>query len=924
MKKFAVRFFKRTGGGIFLLPLILLLFVSCEHAPTWNEPVKEFFDYYTNSAAIETYEIVQPHLVDKDGNICLSSDGDKYVLLYARNPKKYTLTSNWAANDPDAEGGVTIDQDSGDPTVFHLKFTQNFLKEHERGGDIGGTITQTETASSRVFEKESFKLNMRCNSAPQKPQDVVVMLSDNQNNDGTSFVLCFNLGEKSLFGQSGKHGDVRTISINGDSYTLGFGTDGSVSVSPKDGGKLVTEEPAGIVPNPAGSNLGFTYNAAKNSLYYLSGISKNNDTTFTIVLNDEAGLESRTAISSSGKTLGTPVLLNPETNELLSSGSGDINYIELKDGKGSLLISAPTATTNGESIDTQDLTTSYTISGGTSSSGSFTGNGKTISIESEGTYTIKIWSAKTGYLDSKTAEYKVCVRPKYTYKVKHLFQNIDNDDYSYNSSYPDQTYTIFKGQNTEAAAYSVTGFNDPTVTNAPLTEDNKEIEIKYDRKTYTLSYDPVVDGAVVPEEKTYRYGKSVLVDFTHVSRTGYNIRGWATTSSASDPTYTTSSPVKTIKMTEDKTLYAIWKAKQYNLTLDANDGVSNTQTKRVTYDANYGTFPTTSKTGYKFEGWYTDKTGGNVVLSTDKVTITQDMMLYAHWTACEYKVSFDLNYTGAGTAPSDITVTYDGTYSGLPPNPTRTGYTFKGWYPYKTYGTKVTSSTKVQITADQTLYAHWDLNYYEYNYTVQTNCKMNSLTATIGSSDVHDSENRKIANGASVKIQFEGNSEYGLSSVIVQKTDGSKNLSANDITFTEKGGTKVDVEFTMPDYPITITPIFKKAYKVKITPYSCTYSGITEYVKEKCKNKPVRIWIADKDGQGIFDGQYKEVTLDENAEYDGYILYPNSVSTLSSNALLCALTVYQVDNITGNHGFCYGTVSSSTTNLTMAILQPRT
>ena len=722
-----------------------------------------------------------------------------------------------------------------------MKFTQEFLKEHERGGDIGGKITQTETASSRVFEKESFKLNMRCNSAPQKPQDVVVMLSDNQNNDGTSFVLCFNLGEKSLFGQSGKHGDVRTISINGDSYTLGFGTDGSVSVSPKEGGKLVTEEPAGIVPNPAGSNLGFTYNAAKNSLYYLSGISKNNDTTFTIVLNDEAGLESRTAISSSGKTLGTPVLLNPETNELLSSGSGDINYIELKDGKGSLLISAPTATTNGESIDTQDLTTNYTIAieGGTSSSGSFTGNGKTISIESEGTYTIKIGSAKTGYLDSKTAEYTVCVRPKYTYKVKHLFQNIDNDDYSYNSSYPDQTYTIFKGQDTEAAAYSVTGFNALSVTNSPLTEDNKEIEIKYDRKTYTLSYVPVVDGAVVPAEKTYRYGKSVLVDFTHVSRTGYNIRGWATTSSASDPTYTTSSPVKTIKMTENKTLYAIWKAKQYNLTLDANDGVSNTQTKRVTYDANYGTFPTTSKTGYKFEGWYTAKTGGNVVLSTDKVTITEDMTLYAHWT----------------------------------------------------------------------------LNYYTYEYSA-TNGSLKTITATI------NMDSGKIAYGAKVTMKFEGNTGYSLSSVTVQETGGSR--SPSDITITENGGTQVYVKFTMPDYPVTITPTFRKAYKVKITPYSCTYSGITEYVKEKCKNKPVRIWIADDAQGGAFDDEYKEVTLDENAEYDGYILYPNGVSNLSSNALLCALTVYQVDNITGNHGFCYGTVSSSTTNLTMAILQPRT
>ena len=179
----------------------------------------------------------------------------------------------------------------------------------------------------------------------------------------------------------------------------------------------------------------------------------------------------------------------------------------------------------------------------------------------------------------------------------------------------------------------------------------------------------------------------------------------------------------------------------------------------------------------------------------------------------------------------------------------------------------------------------------------------------------------KIAYGAKVTITFEGNAGYGLSSVEIKETGGIRKLNTGDITITENGGTQVYVKFTMPDYPVTITPTFRKAYKVKITPYSCTYSGITEYVKEKCKNKTVRIWIADKDGQGIFDDQYKEVTLDENAEYNGYILYPNNVTTLSSNALLCALTVNVVSNIVGNHGFCYSSVNSSgTTNLTMAML----
>ena len=38
---------------------------------------------------------------------------------------------------------------------------------------------------------------------------------------------------------------------------------------------------------------------------------------------------------------------------------------------------------------------------------------------------------------------------------------------------------------------------------------------------------------------------------------------------------------------------------------------------------------------------------------------------------------------------------------------TKTDYEFKGWYTEQTGGKEVNSGTKVEITADQTLYAHW-------------------------------------------------------------------------------------------------------------------------------------------------------------------------------------------------------------------------
>ena len=119
--------------------------------------------------------------------------------------------------------------------------------------------------------------------------------------------------------------------------------------------------------------------------------------------------------------------------------------------------------------------------------------------------------------------------------------------------------------------------------------------------------------------------------------------------------------------------------------------------------------PTPTRTGYTFNGWYTAQTGGSQVTTSTKVTITSAQTLYARWTANTYKVTLDVN---GGTATiTEFNVTYDGTYSSLP-TPTRTCYTFNGWYTAQTGGSQVTSSTKVTITSAQTLYARWTANPY--------------------------------------------------------------------------------------------------------------------------------------------------------------------------------------------------------------------
>ena len=70
---------------------------------------------------------------------------------------------------------------------------------------------------------------------------------------------------------------------------------------------------------------------------------------------------------------------------------------------------------------------------------------------------------------------------------------------------------------------------------------------------------------------------------------------------------------------------------------------------------------------------------------------------------------------GATVSPSSKDVTTDLTYGELP-TPTRTGYTFDGWYTSTEYTTQVTDTTVVTGTRDINLYAKWTANTYTVTF----------------------------------------------------------------------------------------------------------------------------------------------------------------------------------------------------------------
>lgn len=160
---------------------------------------------------------------------------------------------------------------------------------------------------------------------------------------------------------------------------------------------------------------------------------------------------------------------------------------------------------------------------------------------------------------------------------------------------------------------------------------------------------------------------------------------------------------------------SVYRAKNYDkingavtslvtITFDPNGGHVDQTSKTVMAGGIVGRMPTPTREGYIFLGWGTAKNTSGFLLKTgEEIIVEKNTTLYAMWkkTTETYAVTLD-----DGSVCSLITVTNGSTYGSLP-TPSRDGYIFEGWYTQISGGSQITSSTKVNLAGDQTLYAHW-------------------------------------------------------------------------------------------------------------------------------------------------------------------------------------------------------------------------
>ena len=154
-----------------------------------------------------------------------------------------------------------------------------------------------------------------------------------------------------------------------------------------------------------------------------------------------------------------------------------------------------------------------------------------------------------------------------------------------------------------------------------------------------------------------------------------------------------------------------WEATRFDVVFDANGGLfmpdgTNTCACEEITDTSYSLPPAEPvRAGYKFIGYWTERTAGSRVTSGTCVTLTKAHTLYAHWQVGA-KVLVRFNACGGVVDPGEAFYPAEAPYGELPV-PTREHYRFTGWWTTGTGGREATVASEVP-RSDHELFAHWE------------------------------------------------------------------------------------------------------------------------------------------------------------------------------------------------------------------------
>ena len=233
---------------------------------------------------------------------------------------------------------------------------------------------------------------------------------------------------------------------------------------------------------------------------------------------------------------------------------------------------------------------------------------------------------------------------------------------------------IFKGWSTSLT--STSSYNATMKVEKGSTGD-KEFRAVWQIITYNISYN--LNGGTLTNVSNPTSYNITTETFTlkNPTRKGYTFKGW--TGSNGNTAQTSVSIAK--GSMENKSYTANWTPIKYNIKYELDGGVlSTTNPTEYTVETETFTLNNPTKEGYIFKGWSTSLTSTSSYNATMKVEkgSTGDKEFRAVWQIITYNISYNLN-GGTLTNVSNPTSYNITTETFTLNNPTRKGYTFKGW-----------------------------------------------------------------------------------------------------------------------------------------------------------------------------------------------------------------------------------------------------
>ena len=223
--------------------------------------------------------------------------------------------------------------------------------------------------------------------------------------------------------------------------------------------------------------------------------------------------------------------------------------------------------------------------------------------------------------------------------------------------------------------------------------ENITVKAQWEINQYTITFDTNGGSEIAPI--TQDYGTKITAP-DNPTRKGYTFKGW-------DKEIPETMPAENI------TVKAQWKINQYTITFDTNGG---SEIAPITQD--YGTEITApdnpTRKGYTFKGW--DK-------EIPETMPAENITVKAQWEINQYTIAFDTN---GGSEIAPITQDY-GTEITAPDNPTRKGYTFKGWDK---------EIPKTMPAENITVKAQWEINQYTITFDTNGGSEIAPITQDYG------------------------------------------------------------------------------------------------------------------------------------------------------------------------------------------------